>query len=511
MHLKQLLLRLGVASLVFLVPLVLLPVGGSARQDTWQPVGLRGETVLAIALAKGDAERILYAETYTGLWRYTPAAGWQRIDASLPRSPLGGPALAAWRTVPGRAQQLYAVTGSGTARQLYRSDDGGSSWRMVGPAPGQMLRPPMIVTAGLNGVPDTVMLATDSRIQRSADGGASWTPGGPWPGVQAPNDRPGDRSGRAGVKLLLGDSSVPDRLYALVENGEAWASETGGLAWRVILPLAGEALARAEGSPSLAQEPSPAQLALNPSQSGINGRAQWGHVTSLALVPYSDGRIWAAMDGVLVAGTDGGASWSAVDSPAETSRPGNSRSGAPVVALLNDPRVQASLYAALADGHSYRSDDDGATWIALGAPGAARVNMLALDPETRGLLYAATEDGIWVRNVTPLQPTAVAPPAETTTPWPSLTPIPTATYTAVPTATPTPTHTATPLPTNTASPTPTSTATDTSTPLPSPTWTSPPATATAVVPTAAPTSADRERSGQGGEPSQPPPDPWKPR
>ena len=134
-----------------------------------------------------EAERIIYAETHTGLWRHIQGgsertANWERIDEGLPRTRLGGPALAAWRNVPGRPLQLYALTGSGTARQLYKSDDGGSTWTNIGLAPGQTSRPALLVLPGLSGAPDQIILTTGSRVQRSTDGGATWAPGGPWPG-----------------------------------------------------------------------------------------------------------------------------------------------------------------------------------------------------------------------------------------------------------------------------------------------------------------------------------------
>lgn len=445
----RIVLQFAAASLLFLAPLLLLPLAGAAQSDTWQPVGLRGETILSLSVARSEGEQLLYAETHTGLWRYTPAAGWQRVDEAFPRTPLGGPALAAWRPVPGRARQLYAVTGSGTVRQLYRSDNGGTTWQMIGPAPGQTDRPPMIVQAGANGAPDTITLVTDTRLQRSTDGGASWAPGGPWPtgdttgnnsspdSVQAPNDRP------EAIRLLLSDNSAPDRLYALTDRGSLWISESGGLAWRIVRP---------------ASEIAP--------------------VRALAIAPYFGIRIWAATSAGLAFSADSGNGWAAQPMPAAL----NSRKGGQITALLIDPRIPDTIYAALAGGTVYRSDDSGANWGSLGQPRGASVTALALDPDTRGQLYAATADGLWVRDVIPLQPTAVPSPRDTDTPLPTETPSPTAPATPRPTATPAPTATATDTQTPSPSPSPSATLTDTATATKTPTRVRP--TRTPLPPTA---------------------------
>ncbi len=186
------------ASLIFMAPLILLPYARAGHTDSWRALGLRGETVLNLVVTGRETERIIYAETHTGLWRYVRAAsgrtaGWERIDGDLPRGDLGGPALAAWRNVQGRPLQLYALTGSGTNRQLYKSDDGGTAWANIGPAPGQTARPAMLILPGLNGAPDQILLTTSSRIQRSTDGGATWAPGGPWPNDAGSAPDNGDR------------------------------------------------------------------------------------------------------------------------------------------------------------------------------------------------------------------------------------------------------------------------------------------------------------------------------
>jgi|GEM_PF-754054 len=428
---------LFIASLVFMTPLLLLPYVRAERADAWRPLGLRGETVVALAVTTNESERIVYAETHTGLWRYASgaagrASSWERIDGALPRTGLGGPALVAWHNVSGRPLQFYALTGSGTARQLYRSDDGGATWVSIGPAPGQTPHPAMIVLPGLNAAPDQVILSTSNRVQRSTDGGATWAPGGPWPGADV---RPISESVEP-ITALLADSSVPNDLYALSDDASFWLSESGGLSWR--------------------------SVDLDP-------------VTAIAITPYFGARIWVATADALAFSVDQGNTWTRLALPGSASGGSVGGRGGRVLALRGDPRVPETLYAALKGGAVYRSDDSGATWTFLGAPSAAGITSIALDPDSRGALYAATGDGVWVRDVFAPQPTAV-PTSSPTQPLPTETPTrtpsatPTFTATAEPTATCTPTFTPTASPTATATATPTRrptyTPAPTSTPMP---------------------------------------------
>ena len=513
-------LQLAAASVLFLLPILLWPHAQDASADAWTPLGLRGETVRMLSVASSGGERIVYAETATGLWRYavgrrqpiaasrSPAgqSGWLRSDASLPRTPLGGPALASWRVVPGRATQLYAVTGAGTARQLYRTEDGGETWQLIGPAPGQTARPPLVVVPGLGGGPDTILLVTDSRVQRSTDGGASWSPGGPWPDDAAQSALAEPVKG-AVVRLLLSDPSAADRLYALTERGAFWVSETGGLAWRVV----------------------PAWEEAGDAAFSAAARSAGRPFTALAITPYFGVRIWAATTAGVAYSADNGATWTA--QPSTWSHEGG-RVGGHATSLLVDTRVADTLYVALGSGDVYRTDGPRLGWSYLGRPGSRNITALALDPETRGLLYAATDDGVWVRTVTPLQPTPAPTPSETHTPQPAATARPTATSspsrlptavasptptietdmaspaaraTTTPAATPTrtPTRSATPAPTETRTTTPTSTIT----PSPLPTETLPPTQPPAPTQPAAapPTATPRPATATAPPPTAVPP------
>ncbi len=426
---------LVVMTILFMAPLALLPLSRAAQTDAWQPIGPRGQTVRAMAVISRAGQRVIYAETATGLWRLDKSQNWQRIDGVLLQPSVSSPGLVAWRNVPGRPRQLYALAESSSDRQLYRSDDGGDTWIRVGPAPGQTRRPAMLVLPGSDGQ-DLIVISTANRAQRSTDGGASWMPGGEWPtdslNRTGKNDEP--------VQALIGDPSAPERLFALAYDGSLWASDNGGLSWRV-LPL--DAPAR-----------------------------------TLAIAPHFGIRLWATTQTGLAVSSDNGSSWALLSPPAPV---GVGQGQA--VALRNDPRVAEVFYVAMKDGRVYGTTDNGMSWVALGMPGSAQIVALALDQDERDTLFAATDDGIWARKVVPLYPTPMPTPTFTV-PLPTETPTTTPSPTRTPTATATPTLTASPTgtPSPTATDTVTPTATRTSTPRPAPTRTPTPSATFTLAP-----------------------------
>ena len=452
------------ASVLFMLPLLFASVANAVNGGgAWHSFGLRGETVKALSITAADDKTVFYAQTPSGLWRRIENDGaasgaWQRIDADLPHSALGAPLVAAWLNVPGRPLELYALAGPAEARQLYHSDDAGSSWRSIGPAPGQSQSPALAVVPGGQAGADTIMIATPSRLQRSLDGGATWTPGGAWPQRAAS----GDRASADVVRQLIVEDGQPDRLLALSNSGGLWLSENGGLSWHI---------------------------------AGL----QDNDVTAATFT--SDHAMWAGSTGPaeteLLYSGDAAASWESHVAPVQAASLLTGRT--PFAALEAEPGIADSVYAAMRGGKVYRSTDRGSTWEQLGTPGATHVTALAIMPDSRSTLYAATDDGIWVRAVAPVVPTATpvdtATPSPTNTTIPTDTPAPTATNT--PTLTPTASATATLTPTETATWTTTATATATRKPtlVPRPK----PATPTPNIAALAPTQIVQP-------PVQPPPD-----
>ncbi|MCB1057764.1 MAG: hypothetical protein KDD11_19870 [Acidobacteria bacterium] len=114
------------------------------------------------------------------------------------------------------------------------------------------------------------------------------------------------------------------------------------------------------------------------------------------------GVFWTASDtGVVHLSRDFAATWLDVTPP-------QLPAGARITALVPHPQAPGYVYLAAVDPDGadsattppwvFRSQDYGATWTALtrGLPASTRVRTLVVDPERAGLLFAATDDGLFL-------------------------------------------------------------------------------------------------------------------
>ncbi len=106
-----------------------------------------------------------------------------------------------------------------------------------------------------------------------------------------------------------------------------------------------------------------------------------GAVRALAVAPTFPPSVYAGTNGGVFKTTDGGASWSAVNSGLTTTN---------VVDLAIDPTAPETLYAAT-DGGVFKTTTGGASWSAakVGLPDET-VFVLAIDPTAPATLYAGT-------------------------------------------------------------------------------------------------------------------------
>jgi len=124
-------------------------------------------------------------------------------------------------------------------------------------------------------------------------------------------------------------------------------------------------------------------------------------ITTLALSPVKDGVIWAGTtNGLVQLTTDGGRSWKNV------SPPGLTRFHQ--VSMIEASHADAAEAYAAVEGHEtddfaphvFRTRDGGRTWqetvAGLPASDGGFVRVVREDPARRGLLYAGTENGVFV-------------------------------------------------------------------------------------------------------------------
>lgn len=392
-------LQLVLASLLFLLPLAAVPIV-TLQPSTRQAISLRSQRVLRLQAVRG-ATTVLVAQTATGLLRsIDDGITFARIDLELPRSGLGKLVLVDW-ALAADPSRVYALVGNPGQERLYRSDDGGETWRVAGRLPASQTKDGVLRALAL--APSdlaTLYVIGDQSLWRSVDGGRTWA--NAWP-------LPQEITGRSKL-LVAADSKDSGTLFASTGVG-LWRSENGGQSWD-----------QAGDLPPLAE------------------------LGSLALANDRSGLIFAGGRELVFSSQDGGESWRATELP----------NGQGLVrVLLVDARVGETAFAADESSQIFRTDDAGRSWQFVGSAFGQQILDLALNPAGDSQLISASNDGIWGQFV----PLFVPSPTSTTTstPAPTRTPIPTRTPTA--TATDTPTVTPTPTPTQTPTQTPTFTST----------------------------------------------------
>ena len=177
----------------------------------------------------------------------------------------------------------------------------------------------------------------------------------------------------------------PDTLYAASEA--VWKSSDHGHSWSII-------------SPDLTRNDRDKQQASGgPLTRDITSVEYYGTIFALAESPLNKGMLWVGTDDGLVQTTlDDGAHWAAVTpagmpqwSSIDMVEPSHYDSGTAYIAADRHKLDDIKPYA-------YKTGDGGKTWTAIntGLPDGAVVHAVREDPVRRGLLYAATERGVFV-------------------------------------------------------------------------------------------------------------------
>ena len=160
------------------------------------------------------------------------------------------------------------------------------------------------------------------------------------------------------------------------------ATSDGGLNWRRI-------------SPDLTVRP---DLPMRPLPDGKTSR-DWAAISAIGPSPLNAGLIWVGTDDGLVQVTrDGGKTWQRTTIP--------DLKPLDIISIVEaSPFTPAEGYVVM-DRHDwgdfrpyvYRTDDYGRTWktINSGIPDGSFVRVVRADPKRQGLLYAGTENGVFV-------------------------------------------------------------------------------------------------------------------
>jgi photosystem II stability/assembly factor-like uncharacterized protein len=177
-------LRFGTSLLLFAVPALSAPFDPALFRDLrWRLIGpFRGGRVLTVSGIPGEPDHYYFGAVNGGVWE-TRNAGrtWQPIFDSVPVGSIGALAVA-----PSNSQIIYVGTGEADMRSdiaqgkgVYRSSDGGKSWRFVGLGDSQQIgrievdpRDADVVYVAALGHPYGPNV--ERGLYKSSDGGAHW-------------------------------------------------------------------------------------------------------------------------------------------------------------------------------------------------------------------------------------------------------------------------------------------------------------------------------------------------
>jgi len=288
------------------------------------------------------------------------------------------------------SRRVYAIAGS-----VFRSDDGGETWRRIFDAPPDtgllnILQvdprdPDRLFVAAYQAYQTVPFTHFTTTFYRSVDGGETWT-----------------------VQLGVSDASLcsmaldGQAVYVACKGRQTWffRSEDGGDSfeggWATFFGL---------GVPTLEIAADGLLVSSNGWQSRDAGRTwqPWVYIplgcgfTSLAIDPSNPNRMFVSEGSMLTfcgevqRSLDGGVTWSRTTNV-----------GGPVLDLVMDPSDPSFIYVAAAPvGRPARvlvSSDDGQSWQNLELPATAGPIDLAL-AESGERLYAATTAGVYARSL----------------------------------------------------------------------------------------------------------------
>jgi len=265
-------------------------------------------------------DRLVFAGTLIGLYRTTNGGNTWRLMAYFDSGSRDNPepvwSLAA--SDESNQQVRTVVNYSG----LHMSTDSGSSWDRPATASVQVM---LLGTSG-------------GRLYRSVDAGTSW---------QRVAEFGGDQ-----VWALDVDQQQPYRIVAGVNNGGVFWSDDAGATWR-------------------------------PINDGLDDL----RITSVLISRRSGRKLFAGAGGGKLYGSDDGTTWRQL----EVELPPKA-----IFSIVESEQLAGRMYLATDGAGVYRSDDNGTTWLPINnGLGSQRVLALVESRETASKVYAGTWNGVY--------------------------------------------------------------------------------------------------------------------
>lgn len=320
-------------------PTVLIPPVPAGVKH-WTAAGPDGANVVTLVIDPVAPSNAFAGTIGSGVLKTTDGgASWAAANAGLPTANVLALAID-----PATPSTLYASTDVG----IFKSTDGGQGWAAANAGLGGA---PQIVVNALAvdpTSPTTLYAGTSGGVFKTTNGAASWT------SINA------GLSGLA-ARVIAIDPNAPSTVYVGVDDNAdyldygVFKSIDGGATWKKVYST----------------------------PTGEDGGAP--PITALAIDPRSPSRLYAlvALNQVL-ASPDGGASWSAIPTPA-----------ADVWSLALDPS-SGTVYVGTYFGSVFRTTDGGAHWTsASDGLQASGVNVIATAPSAPASLYAGAHNGVF--------------------------------------------------------------------------------------------------------------------
>jgi photosystem II stability/assembly factor-like uncharacterized protein len=340
--------------------------------------GRYGEGVGSLVIDAHDPQTV-YAVKQGALFRTTDGGSHWRILGPAPYRTLRCPHCAvliygyevAAAIDPNHAQTIYASWNRGTSLNFYESTDRGDSWHRIEPQGSS--RPSSLWSLAVDG--NGTLFATAGSaagplpgVVKSSDGGVTWSSAG--------------LTGQS-VWSLEVDSGM---LYASTEAG-LFRTGDGGASWQPV----GHGVNLPGGS--VIADPRDANTVYGIGDGvvkSVDGGRTWASadnglvstlIPSLALAPGSSKILYAGGYGGVFKSSDGGRSW----------RLANGLGTSPVDTLAVDPQNSRTLYAAESwHGGLFTSSDAGVHWSPVSTPFPSKsVQALAIDPQHPRTIYVA--------------------------------------------------------------------------------------------------------------------------
>jgi photosystem II stability/assembly factor-like uncharacterized protein len=314
---------------------------------------------------------------------------WAQTDTWESIGPLSGRVT---RVVvdPRAPATLYILVSDdlGNRASLFRTTDGGTSWRNITPSFADRLSDIAIdplVPSTLYGVYSNAA-QNSGGVARSSDGGDTWLP---------------VNTGLSGLpSRILVDPLSTSTLYAVM-SGAAWfRSVNGGETWTSVGSSPPGVTRMAIFDPR-----APGRLYAATSggvYATIDGAGSWHSigldsedVFSIAVNPLAPDTLYAGtrVDGVFKS-IDGGVSWNPAGLRRDDAE--SATEFGTILQLIVDPMNPSTLYAARGGDGVFRTTDGGETWNATGIGAEGRWTFgIAIGLQTRDTVYAATTLGLF--------------------------------------------------------------------------------------------------------------------